>query len=402
VILISALVYNVFSYKPLKAFVVIGIGESVPQPHEFLLNEKKDADFITNIESINTNVLGNHLIKIKIGLFRKETQLKVVDTNPPKGEGIDHEIWYDEVLLIEDFVTNIEDETTIQLKYIKAPDFNMIGKQNVIVALIDEGNNQKKIESKLIIKADQEAPVIKGVEDQLVFTNEPIAYRRGIEVTDNKDIDLEFEVDNSNVDINKAGVYEVIYHCEDEAGNKTSEKAMITVKDKPVFLLSNDQLNTRGDKILADITNENMSELQVLNAIFWYTRWNIKYTGQSDKTSWEIGASKALEEMEGDCFNYYALAHLLLDRAGFQYKPVKRIEASKSRHYWLFVKYKDLWYHFDPTWSPIGYDFEGFMISEEEAKAFTKRVAPIRENYYEYDKSLYQEIEIAEKPLNQN
>jgi hypothetical protein len=39
------------------------------------------------------------------------------------------------------------------------------------------------------------------------------------------------------------------------------------------------------------------------------------------------------------------------------------------------------------------------MISESEAKDFTERVAPIRENYYVYDKSLYDDIKIADKPL---
>lgn len=328
--------------------------------------------------------------------------MKIIDTIPPTGQGVNHEIWYDETLIISDFVSSISDQTAVYLEYIKAPDFSIIGKQKVIVALIDEGKNQNNIESELIIKADTEAPIFSGVKDQLVFAEEVISYRRGVEVKDNKDYNLDFVVDNSSVDIKTPGEYEITYECEDLAGNKATEKAIITVKKKPVFLLPQDELNARADKILEKITNENMSDLQVLDAIFWYSRWNIKYTGQSDKTSWEIGASKALEEMEGDCFNYYALAHLLLDRAGFQYKPVKRIEASKSRHYWLLVKHGDLWYHYDPTWSPTGYEFDGFMISEEEAQNFTKRVAPIRENYYVYDQNLFKDIKIAQRPLKEN
>lgn len=399
---ITAVIYNFFFFNPLKDVVKIEIGEKIPAVNAFVLDDQKSAEFITDINAIDTNDFGMHTIKIKIGFFTKTTQLKIIDTVPPSGQGVNHEIWYDETLEINDFVTNIKDQTAVELNYIEAPDYSLIGKQEVVIALTDEGNNQKNIASELIIKDDTEAPELLGVKDQLVFTDEPISYRRGINVTDNKDKQLDFEVDNSQVDINTPGKYEVIYEVKDLAGNKTTEKSTITVKEKPLFLLSKEELNARGDEILDEITNENMSDLQVLDAIFWYTRWNIKYTGQSDKTSWEIGASKALEELEGDCFNYYALAHLLLERGGFEFKPVKRIEESKSRHYWLFVKYNDLWYHFDPTWSPVGYEFDGFMISEEEAKAFTKRVSPIRDNYYVYDTSLFEDIDIAEKPLKEN
>lgn len=398
-IMIFVLAYNILFYKPLKASVEIEIGESVPPVEKFLKDENNKANFETNINQINTDTVGEHNIEIKVSFFNKKTVLKIVDSTPPKGEGVNHEIWYDEFLEINNFVTNIQDQTDVRLEYIKSPNFSVIGKQEVVVKLIDEGKNHTSIESELIIKADTEPPTFSGIKDQSVFTDEPISYRRGIKVIDNKDQNLDFEVDNSNVDITKSGTYEVFYTCEDDAGNQTIEKSSITVKEKPVFLLSKEALNARGDKILNQITTEQMSKLQVLDAIFWYTRWNIKYTGQSDKTSWEIGASKALEEMEGDCFNYYALAHLLLDRAGFEYKPIKRIEASKSRHYWLLVKHGNFWYHYDPTWSPTGYDFEGFMISESEAKAFTERVSTIRENYYVYDKSLYENIKIAEEPL---
>lgn len=401
-IIIFVLIYNFFFFNPLKDVVTIEIGEKIPSANTFVLDNEENVEFITDINTINTSSIGKHSIRIKVGFLTKTTQLNIVDTIAPTGQGVKHEIWYDETLEINDFVTNIVDQTTVKLSYSKAPDFSLLGSQKVVVSLIDEGNNQKEVESELIIKADNETPKILGVKDQLVFTGEPISYRKGIEVIDNKDPQLDFEVDNSQVNINQPGQYEVTYLAKDLAGNKTTEKSMITVKEKPIFLLSKEELNTRGDKILDQITNENMSDLQVLNAIFWYTRWNIKYTGQSDKTSWEIGASKALEEMEGDCFNYYALAHLLLDRSGFEYKPVKRVEGSRSRHYWLFVKYEDLWYHFDPTWSPVGYEFDGFMISEEEAKAFTKLVSPIRDNYYIYDSSLYKDIEIAQKPLKKN
>lgn len=399
---ITAVLYNFFFFNPLKDVVKIEIGEKIPTADEFVLDDQKSAEFITDINAINTDEFGEYTIKIKIGFFNKKTLLKVIDTTPPKGQGVNHEIWYDETIGISDFVSNISDQTTVHLEYIKAPDFSSIGKQKVIIALVDEGNNQSNIESDLIINADTEAPKLLGIKNQLVFTDEPISYRRGIDVIDNKDEDLDFEVDNSNVDIKSPGEYEIFYKSKDSAGNETIEKAVITVKKKPVFLLSKEELNAKGDKILKQITNDNMSDLEVLNSIFWYTRWNIKYTGQSDKTSWEIGASRALEEMEGDCFNYYALAHLLLDRAGFEYRPVKRIEESKSRHYWLLVKYGDFWYHFDPTWSPTGYEFDGFMISEEEASIYTKRVSPIRDNYYVYDQSLFEDIEIAEKPLKEN
>jgi len=400
IFLLSIIGISIAFNNPLKEEVTIEVGESMPSVDQFLLDSTKKAEFITNINKIDTTVKDNYIIEIKVGLFTKETNLRINDSIPPVGKAVNHDIWYDERLEIGDFVTDIKDMTFVNLEYENEPDYNTIGKQSVSILLIDEGNNRSYLEADLMIKEDTKPPNIIGVEDQLVFIDAPVSYRRGIEIVDNKDKNLEFAVDNSNVNLKVPGVYEIIYEATDLAGNKTTKKSMLTIKEKPVFLLSQEELNERADKILKDITYEGMSDLQILDAIFWYTRWHIKYTGQSDKTSWEIGASKALVSMNGDCFNYYSLAHLLLKRANFEFKPVQRIEDSRSRHYWLFVKYGDLWYYFDPTWSPLGYDFDGFMISESEAEAFTERVSSVRENYYVYDKSFFEEIEIAEKPLD--
>ena len=400
IFLLSIIGISIAFNNPLKEEVTIEVGESMPSVDQFLLDSTKKAEFITNINKIDTTVKDNYIIEIKVGLFTKETNLRINDSIPPVGKAVNHDIWYDERLEIGDFVTDINDMTFVNLEYENEPDYNTIGKQSVSILLIDEGNNRSYLEADLMIKEDTKPPNIIGVEDQLVFIDAPVSYRRGIEIVDNKDKNLEFAVDNSNVNLKVPGVYEIIYEATDLAGNKTTKKSMLTIKEKPVFLLSQEELNERADKILKDITYEGMSDLQILDAIFWYTRWHIKYTGQSDKTSWEIGASKALVSMNGDCFNYYSLAHLLLKRANFEFKPVQRIEDSRSRHYWLFVKYGDLWYYFDPTWSPLGYDFDGFMISESEAEAFTERVSSVRENYYVYDKSFFEEIEIAEKPLD--
>lgn len=388
--------------NPLKKKVVIEVGERIPSIEQFLIDSNENAEFITDLNQIDTSVMDQYTIEIKVGLFTKETQLEINDTVPPFGKGINHEIWYDEKLKANDFVKDIEDKTSVRLEYSKEPNFDLIGKQTIEIVLIDEGNNKSHIKADLIIKDDTESPRILGVKDRLIFIDEPVSFRRGIEVLDNKDNNLDFVVENSKVNLKVPGKYEVLYTATDLAGNETTKKSIITVKEKPPFLLSHDELNERADKILNNITYDGMTELEILESIFWYTRWNIKYTGQSDKTSWEIGASKALVSMDGDCFNYYSLAHLLLKRAGFEIRPVKRVKESRSRHYWLFVKYNDLWYFYDPTWTPLGYEFDGFMISESEAEAFTKLVSPVRENYYVYDKNLFQDIKIADEPLELN
>lgn len=399
VLVVGALIASIVLKNPLNDRVTIEAGEELPPVNVFLKDPIKNVSMLPESRGIDTNVIGEYTIKIKAGLLTYETLLTVEDTTLPILEVNNFEIWSEERLTLDDFVKNAQDNTAIDLTFEKEPDYNQVGEQEIIILAKDEGNNTIRGKSKLTIKEDLEPPRLEGVEDQEIFIGDPISYRSGVEVIDNKDEIVELIIDNSEVNLKKPGEYHVVYQAIDRSGNRTEVISKIKVNKKAPILLSDDELYERADRILDLIITEDMSTLDQLNIIWDYTTGNITYTGSSDKSHWKIGASRALLKRNGDCYNYYALAHLLLTRQGFDILPIKRIEDSPTRHYWLLVNYNDLWYHYDPTWSPLGYKYRSCMISDSEAEAYTERVSSIKENYYVYDKSLFENVDIAEKPL---
>lgn len=388
--------------NPLKENLVIEAGSDFPDISHFLLNTNKNASFITEVSQINTSRIGNYLIEIKAGLLTYDTELVIEDTSHPILKVRDLEVWSDTELTLDDFIVEYSDNTEVTLSFKKEPKFEEVGTQEITIQAKDEGNNITSKILTLTIKKDTDPPVISGVKDQEIFEGDPLSYRRGVLVSDNKDSNVDLVIDNSQVNLSKPGDYKVIYKATDKAGNKTEVTSNIKVKRKGPILLPDEELYRRADNILTNILKDEMTVLEKLNAIYDYSRFNIRYIGKSNKTDWKIGASTALVTKAGDCYNYYALSKLLLERAGFEIRSVKRIPESRSRHYWVLVNYDNLWYHFDPTWNPTGYSYRGFMISESEAMAYTELVRSVRENYYVYDYDLYNDINIAINPMNEN
>lgn len=82
---------------------------------------------------------------------------------------------------------------------------------------------------------DTEAPVITA-EDKAVEYGKTPDYMADVSAVDNVDGDLteKLEVDASQVNVNKAGKYAVIYSVSDEAGNQGTKEIMVTVKEKKI------------------------------------------------------------------------------------------------------------------------------------------------------------------------
>lgn len=264
------------------------------------------------------------------------------------------------------------------------------------------------VESRLTIHpADTEGPVFSGLHDIEVEVGATISYREGVSAEDAVDGPVAFQVDADEVDLNKAGVYTVTYFAVDAAGNQTGEFITVTVT-QPESADPDDPDNPGGenntgttedfshvtqadvdalaDGILAKITNHGMTQKQKAKAIFDYVYSNIKYTGNSDKSSWIVGAYVGFTRGRGDCYNYFACSKALLTRAGIPNVDLQRV-GGNSRHYWQLVNVGDGWYHFDACWLPRGYPLNAFLMTEEQVRAYTKQFADdgLYKNYYTYD-----------------
>ena len=349
-----------------KASVTMEAGDEMVSVSSFLKKEGLEAYFETDMAEIDTKTPGSYTVEIRIGGHVHDSVLIIADTTPPEAVAVDQVFWMDESFSAEDFAADINDVTPVTITYHVEPDLTLPGTQQIAVLLTDEAGNQTVLDASLELMIDDEPPVIKGVEDKVVHIGESVSYRQGVTVTDNRDADVQLEIDSSAVNLRSEGTYTVIYSAVDQAGNETIKEALVTVREPVPAGVDEERLYNLADDILSDITHDQMDQRQIAKAIYTYTRTHIRYVNESDKSSWLLGADQGLRQGFGDCYNYFAAAKLLMNRAG-----IENIDVLKTGggHYWSMINLGDGWYHFDATPRRTGGEF--FMLTDQELQTYS-------------------------------
>ncbi len=214
--------------------------------------------------------------------------------------------------------------------------------------------------------SDVTPPTVTG-QDFEITQGDSVSYRKQVSVSDDKDENPTISIDNSAVDLDTPGVYPVIYTVTDAAGNKTVFTLQLTVLKKITPAPTEEYVLSEAEKILAEITDDSLSDLQVAYSIYRWTKYNIGYYDSSDKTSWLVGAYEGFQKRRGDCFTYFSVSKALLTAAGIDNVDMVKYRSSEkqSRHYWSLVNVGVGWYHFDST--PYVYkESNFFMVTDEE------------------------------------
>ena len=240
---------------------------------------------------------------------------------------------------------------------------------------------------------DTVSPVIEVVPfvDHSVYLEDSIPYKSYVTYSDDKTPadKLALQVDRSNVDITKAGTYDVIYTVTDEAGNTASVTIQLTIKAKPTGYVEPEVAYGYAKQVLAQITNDNMSKAEVAAAIYNYVKLNIGYSGSSDKNrGWAAGAVDGFTKHAGDCYTYYATAKALYDVAGIPNVDVVKVktpQTSQSAHYWSLIDIGDGWYHVDCTPRANNYTESFFLYTDEEMLAYSRN----NKNCFNFDLDAY-------------
>ncbi len=360
---------------------------------DFVDHNSYEISFLTDLSTIDISKPKIHKIDINVNGRVVSGNIAVVDTTPPQVTYTDQQVWKNDQLPADAFIKSILDVSGVTLAYKAEPNFTIEGDQEITIVLKDDYGNITEQTANLTIIADTQAPIIMGTRDKTVFVGDGVSYRKGVYVTDNREEDLKVSVDSSAVNLKKVGSYEVIYSAEDSSGNKTSITNTVSVIE---FVVSQEMVDEKTDEVLAKIMKDHMTKLEKAEAIYHWIKSKVGYTGDSDKTNWLAEAYRAMEDGEGDCFTFYAVAQALLTRAGIDNMQVTRL-GGKTRHYWNLIDCGDGWYHFDSC--PNKDHVETFMLTDEELDAFT---ATRGSYYYNRDKSLYpatSEVSIQSKVL---
>lgn len=376
---------RLFFSNPVRKELTAEAGTDTPAVEDFLKKDGVDAEFVTDMSEIEMNHVGKHEITIRAKGKERKSTLIVEDTKAPEATAVSGSVnaAVDGKANAKYLVESAKDATDLKYSFKEEPDLTKEGEVSVTVVVTDEGGNTAEIDGTLNVIVDKEAPVIDGVAPLTAFVGDPISYKSEITVTDNCDRDVELEVDNSAVDTETPGTYEVVYTATDQSGNTATETATITLSEKPDDYVEPDEVNALADEVLAEITTDDMTLKEKARAIYDWTRANIGYISTSEKDSWTNGAYQGFTERQGDCFVFFAVSKALLTQADIPNIDVVKSDTSHSSHYWSLIDVGDGWYHFDTTPRQGGGEF--FLMTDEEILAYSAA----HNNSHIFDQSQY-------------
>ena len=267
-------------------------------------------------------------------------------------------------------------------------DLNAIGAYDIVYSVTDAAGHTTTAPSTVTVTDDCVAPTIQGVHNISLYLGSAASYRSGVIVTDDKDPSPTLEVDSSQVDLSNVGTYPLVYTARDMTGNETRKEVTVTVAKKPETYVDPETVNAKADELLKKIVTEDMAAEAKVKAIYSYVRSHYTYSGHSDKTDWVQGAYVMMESGQGDCFNYYAVTKLLLDRCGIPNIDVRKVRnyPEDSDHYWSLVSIDGgaTYYHLDTT--PRVGDGDDFCLVTD---AFLDAYSDANKGCHNRDKSLY-------------
>lgn len=304
------------------------------------------------------------------------------DSYSPIGEPQNRTAFAGQTLDAEAFIAYAADSTPLTYHFTdgKVPDFSAIGSHPVWITVTDQGGNSIELSAQLTVLPDTEAPVIYGVGDRVIYLGEGISYMKGVVARDNCDGEVSVKVDSTKVRPRQAGSYAVTYTAQDRAGNVTSRTVTFTVKAADL-----EALNEVADGVLASILKPGMTERQRARAIYDWVVGHMSYTAYADKTDYVAAAFYGFNNRRGDCFVYYAMARVLLTRAGFENLEIHRNKPNQP-HFWNLVKTEEGWYHFDTCPHYAAHPLDSFLLTDAQVKAYSENHVA---DYYSFDPALY-------------
>ena len=339
---------------PVVESLVKNLTEDLPGVEDFLVDASiEGATLVTDLSDIDTGVEGEYDIEIEVGgqTYTSKLIYQLHDEDPPVIEVTDLSGYIGVTWEASEFIVSCEDLTEVTYSFESEPDCNLVGSQSLVVIATDARGNQSQADVTLTLAEDTEAPTVSASDVSIRIGN-TVTYKNLYTVSDNCEKGLNVSVDSSAVDLKTAGSYTVSVTATDAAGNTASTSFTITVVDNSytedeVIAMANSALAAAG-------VTDSMSDQEKCEAIFKWTRQNITYYDESDKSSWIQAAGDGFLDKRGDCFTYASIAKVMLTQAGITNMDIERIPEGDKMHFWNIVYIeKDgaeaTWYHFDTT-----------------------------------------------------
>lgn len=340
------------------------------------------------------NHAGAYYITVYTKTGAETVRLSVKDTKAP--EVAVKDIYFavgGEMPTPEDFIDSVYEPDGFTGEFLsELPEITNPGTHEVQLRFTDVSGNKTEIFTAKMTQIYDNKPPEVDVSPLIVCeVGGTIEYKPYVTLTDNCIGELTFTVDEKELVLTEAGEYTVYVTGIDAVGNK-SEKVEVTVNVVETY--AKDALDEMLDELIDDLDIEGKSRERICRDIYKIVRETLIYTGDSEKGDVERAAYYALVGGGGDCYSYFSLTKLLLERCGIENLDIKRAEGyTADTHYWNLVNIgddeTDAWYHLDTTeLRSDRYDHSGCLLTERQINAYSKA----RADFYRYDKSDYPEM----------
>lgn len=386
---IAALIFALKSISrvELHESITVEAGSALPGARAFLVEDDGETE-ISYVTMPVTDAPGSFEVTLLCDGKERKALVIVEDTVCPTGETQPLTAYPNAMPKPEDFVVSVEDVTDVTVTFAAAPDKTREGEQEVTLLLTDAGGNETRLTAVLTLIIDNDAPVLDGVGNKIVYIGDTVAYRSGVSVTDNIDEAPALTIDSSAVNLTTPGVYAVTYTATDKAGNITSQTITVTVLEKKEEYTDLETIYAAVDRKIAQLISDDMDTRTQVETIYHWARTTLNYSDGSFKDDWVQGAYTMLTERAGDCFNYYAVTKLMFERLGIPNIDVHKVKnyEGDSSHYWSLVSVDGgkTYYHFDAT--PRKGEGDDFCLVTD---AFLDAYSETHNNCHNRDTSLY-------------
>lgn len=290
----------------------------------------------------------------------------------------------------EDFFKSLPEGATV--RFSEDTNLNRLGENRVTLILRTKDGEEFSYFSTFTLLVDDEAPVILGAKDLSTVLGDGVAYRLGVSASDDVDPSPELTVNTDSVNLDREGVYPVVYTATDFAGNSSSVTVYLHVYRERVTL---DMLNELLAKKLAPLISVNMTTETKARVVYQFVYQSMVYDNKSDKSDWVRAAYYGLTGGYGDCFSYFALSKACFEYLGIENMDIQRTEGLvPERHYWNLVNLgNDVWYHFDACHLLDKAQPWGCLLTDAQLEAYSRErvfeASGVTNYFYAYNGSAY-------------
>ncbi len=167
--------------------ISIEAGGQLPEAGAFFKNYTDDAEYVTDMTGINSNLPGIYDVEIKAGKKLYNVKLEIKDTIAPVAEIINVDLYESRTVEPQEYVRGIKDVTNVRVEYKTKPDYKKIGNQEVFLILEDTSGNKTEYKSILRISKLKEIAEIDISEGE---------FDAGAFLKDQKDLNISKVVDS--------------------------------------------------------------------------------------------------------------------------------------------------------------------------------------------------------------